>query len=391
MICWGDGRVTHCCNSNYPALGNLNKQSIEEIWTGRSIKRLREHMQAGRLDAAGCEQYCRAVQWERLKANGVTLGDIPHGVAQVSGGPEELRETPACIGLLADWRCNLKCTHCIAPRNGVGLSEHLMEQLQPSIQHADMVQLLGGELTINSKAMGQLEGIGGLAFDTQPAVFMSTNGMIGVDSYMNRIAGLRSFLLRFSLEGLEDGFERIRGAGTWRPFQRNLQRAQHVFAQMRTEGRDWRLYLNYCVMSSNFGGLPDVVRFAVENEIPLILSPLLGMRHINENPFMHAHLRIPDEEVEAVVEEVRSIVEHSNYGYGDELLCFLRYLVGRLDGDKLNMAPSVLRAMTSHMSGQNADRFLYTMHKLRFERPAALYALYRKARKTLGTRRNTGA
>jgi radical SAM protein with 4Fe4S-binding SPASM domain len=62
-VLW-DGRVVPCCRDSDAALvlGDLTKQSLEEIWSGAEIKRLREQL---RKSAVPCGHLCDGCAWSR--------------------------------------------------------------------------------------------------------------------------------------------------------------------------------------------------------------------------------------------------------------------------------------------------------------------------------------
>ena len=123
---WGNGDVTHCCYSNIGALGNVNQDSLEDIWHGKKAEFVRNAMKKGHFDLAGCESFCRVYRWNQLygsEADYRAAGykqqpDIPEGLGRIEHFriPERL-EMPKIIGVSADWKCNFKCSHCQAAQN----------------------------------------------------------------------------------------------------------------------------------------------------------------------------------------------------------------------------------------------------------------------------------
>ena len=63
VILW-DGRVVPCCRDSDAALelGDLNVQSLEEIWKGAEVKRLREQL---RKKTVPCGHLCDGCSWSR--------------------------------------------------------------------------------------------------------------------------------------------------------------------------------------------------------------------------------------------------------------------------------------------------------------------------------------
>ncbi|MFZ5989216.1 MAG: hypothetical protein ACOYWZ_19150, partial [Bacillota bacterium] len=187
--------------------------------------------------------------------------------------------------------------------------------------------------------------------------------------------------LKFSLEGLNEDYEKVRIGGKWERFKSNLLYAKEYFDQKNKQGYDWKLYLNFCVMKSNLLKILDVVKFAVDNNIPLVLNTINGMRHIDENIFMYDHFNIPYKDIELVVKRSHELIDGADYIFSKELKQHLDYVVRALKSRKIRLPKKVLKLISLRLSGQKADRLLYIYYKWIVDKKAALLYVVRKIKK----------
>jgi radical SAM protein with 4Fe4S-binding SPASM domain len=63
-ILW-DGSVVPCCRdyNGVEIIGDLNNQSLEEIWNGEKMKNLRKELVSGRITNKLCNP-CQEANWE---------------------------------------------------------------------------------------------------------------------------------------------------------------------------------------------------------------------------------------------------------------------------------------------------------------------------------------
>jgi len=196
--------------------------------------------------------------------------------------------------------------------------------------------------------------------------------------YCGELKGLH---LKFSLEGLTGDYERIRPGASWDIFERNLDEAAGIFAAKRAEGKDWKLYLNFCVMKSNFRDLPSIIKYAVKKDLPLVLNTINGMRHIDENMFMYSAASLPKEGIQRIAERCRTILsEARQYCFKNELARHLNYILRSASAKKLNLPRQSLQVWTLFVKGRAADLSLYAFYRLSMNPTAFLSYAYRKIR-----------
>lgn len=385
IFVWGNGDVTHCCYSNIGPLGNIHKQSLDQILKGKKLNTVRTNIAKGKYVQAGCEHFCRPFRWNQYYSSDTGKTVIPEGLGRISqvniNNPEPF---PTIIGLAMDWRCNFKCTHCQAPRNTDGLNDDVINKLWPYVEKAKVVRFVDGEFSVNKKTLNNIKRVS--TSNPSSTVFMNTNGHIGVDQYFDSVRNLDSFHLKFSLEGLGEDFEKIRIGGNWNKFKNNLLRANEIFNEQCAKGKDWKLYLNCCVMVSNFEKLPEIVQFAVTHNIRLVLNTVNGMRHLDENFSMYKHLTIPEEVFSITSGRIHSILNNTTYCFSTELKQHLDYISKVNNGKKLAMPMPLLKYLNKRFKGQTADRVMYILYKWQINKFSCILYLYRKAVKRINSR-----
>lgn len=381
LFVWGNGDVTHCCYSNWGALGNVRRTSLEQIINGPSITALRNTMRRGDFVGAGCEHYCRVFRWNRFYGALPDPPSIPEGLGRIESFDTHASPSgPSILGIAIPWRCNLQCTHCPRPENSPGLPREDLDRIWPWLQHARTLRLMNGEPLLNPESLALLQRVSLLR--DQPTVFLNTNGQIPLAECWDPLHGLNSLHLKFSLEGVGPDYTRVRRGASWQRFDANLADASQRFAQQRSMGKDWRLYLNYCVMRSNIMSIPQAVQYAVDRQMPLVLNAIHGMRHLHENFAVYRHATITREQADGLLATVKVLVR-DGYPFEQELLGHLDYILRVARDDKLELPGPVLALLRHHAPNMTTDRLLTLFYKWTTDKRAFLLYVSRKARKRL--------
>jgi len=382
---WGDGSVTHCCYSNIGPLGNINRTPLAEIWHGKKIGYVRGKILAGRYTDAGCEYFCRVFRWNEYYGGMRDKPSIPEGLGRIEDFSAAAKPAlPSILGIAIDAKCNLKCTHCLSSNDAPGISDKNLEDLWPAVRSSKIVRLVNGEFSINRRALDILRGISSI--EIPPRVFLNTNGTVDPNVYLDAAGTLPSFHLKFSLEGMGAAYEKVRVGAKWELFLKHLHSASESFRLKQAEGRDWKLYLNFCVMRSNFEAIPQILEFAIERNLPLVLNTLNGMRHIDENMFMYAHLAPGNESVERVRGGCERLPGRRNYFFAEEFGSHLEYIFRVLADKKLDVPYSKLKRIIERNPGRTADRKLTLLYKWKFDKKGFFLYIFRKLRKRLFNR-----
>ena len=156
-----------------------------------------------------------------------------------------------------------------------------------------------------------------------------------------------------------------------------------IFNEKRHSHRDWRLYMNYCVMYSNFVKIPEVLSFAVEQDIPLVINTINGMRHRDENMFMFPELTVSKEAIDKTTASLKDILMKSEYCFEKEFLSHYDYILKAYELPKLRIRQVGLDWITHRFGGLKTDRILYILYRRQQSNYYTLIYLLRKLRKKL--------
>ncbi|NJR20403.1 MAG: hypothetical protein HC777_02300 [Hyphomonadaceae bacterium] len=127
----GNGVVQPCAyRGNYgnaaihPPLGNVNEQTLEEIWNGPEVQKLRQWMLDGDLAAAGCGGCLAVSQGQPLQLSydmavdkkGALDSEYRRNLflkrREIEEGKTIIKSKPLVLYVTPTHRCNLRCTHC---------------------------------------------------------------------------------------------------------------------------------------------------------------------------------------------------------------------------------------------------------------------------------------
>lgn len=359
---WKNGDVTHCCYSSAGAIGNIHKQSLEEIWQGKKINKIRDNIGQNKYQPAGCEYFCRPYRWSKIYDEDKK---IPEGLGRIPELNQEITSTlPQIIGIEFDGHCNMHCTHCLGSHDhNKGLDDESIHKLEPYLKQAKILRIVGGEFSVNPRNLSYIQRVS--TWDRQPTLFLNTNGKVSVNRYLEDIDLLQSLHMKFSLEGMNEAYERIRVGGKWDDFNKHLDDAVLLFREKQEAGLDWRLYLNYCVMRHNFKDIPNILAYAISKGLPLVVNTLNGMRHVDENMFVYGHLEIPSAEIADTIDAIEATLKDADYPYEAIFRDHFDYILKVMNLPKLAMNESAIRGyINRHRENPiSGDRGLYIKYR----------------------------
>jgi hypothetical protein len=238
MLC--DGRMVCGCADPYGqrVLGDARTASVRDIWTGPTITRLREDLNAGGSKFCGdC-----ALKLPLKKDEGPS-------VRPLDAGPLPLRMFIECTAA-----CNISCTQaCCAPETGItrtrqagmldfDLFRRVIDEVGPSLGRIDFFNY--GEAFLHKRAIEMCEYIK-TAF---PGIYLytSTNGLAFSDAQARRLVHSGIDEVTFSIDGAtQDSYARYRQRGKLDVALANLGA---MADEKRRSGRDlpflnWRYIL----------------------------------------------------------------------------------------------------------------------------------------------------
>lgn len=257
---WGDVRA--CCWNTTHKLGNVLRESIDDIWRGQQVQMMRQALERMQF-APGCGA-C-----ERQTANGWIANPSMRGFDRFAV-PEPVPEWPQRMEFSISNACNLECVMC----NGNFSSsirarrEHrpplqmmyppaFFEALRKYLPHLVRAKFLGGEPFLVKEYYNIWDMM--IADGIMTEIHVTTNGT-QYNAKVERVINALCFSIAISLDGAtKKTVESIRMNADYDEQIRNLKHFREY-----TLARKTNLSLTFCFMRQNWFEFGDYCLFAEE-------------------------------------------------------------------------------------------------------------------------------
>lgn len=264
-------RGNYTNHSPRPPLGNINEQTLEEIWNGAEAQHLRRCMADGDMEGAGCSNCLAVKQGQSLQLQydpgylaesgeaSEYRANMQTKIAEVRDGAAIIASKPTILYYTPSHHCNLQCVHCY---------QNSSRSLSVSRKDAS------GEILALLPVLTELIAGGGeplilplwrrfvANYDPSRNPYLrfatTTNATILRDDMVQGLAKFRALNIIVSLDGAtKDTFETIRLFSHWDQFELNVARLKDI-----TRSRYESFFsFNISVMKGNILELPDLVRY----------------------------------------------------------------------------------------------------------------------------------
>ncbi|MFH0794878.1 MAG: radical SAM protein, partial [bacterium] len=254
------GEVTPCCSPWFKgSLGNVTRESPEEIWNGPRFQALREAMYPG----GDWGKFCNAENCPQIKNDTwvpidfitpqtrdsapitqTMLDDIRDGRTRMSDGPAQ-------VGMSCDPRCNLRCIMCSTltnlNRDGAAIRATL-EGLKAFLPTVKRLKMTGdGEVFVIPETRDFLFNFDAARYP-DVEFLIHTNGVLMTPKLWDRISHLKIDWVVVSMDAATpETYEKIRAGGEWDVLMSNLR----FLLEKHRQGTIRELHINMCVMRSN--------------------------------------------------------------------------------------------------------------------------------------------
>ena len=287
MIIDSDGTVNPCCywsayGNHNETLGNVNRQTIEEIWNGPGYRRLREGMARGDLKAAGCAN-CFALkqgfELGLLYDQQVDLRKDPSRYAQnlrvlaeeISEGTTRLEAKPTLIALAPSHHCHLRCLHCSQePTRHLELANvDIVDQVLALAPVLVRLNAVGGEPFILPAWRRFLREYRG---DENPHLCFSTctSASLMSEQIFEQLTRFKTININVSVDGTGSVYERVRVNAQWQKVVENIGRLRAIVDRKPGSA----IGLSMSVMRSNVADLANSIRFAADLGLLFSIIPV---------------------------------------------------------------------------------------------------------------------
>lgn len=228
-----NGDVTFCSNHNM-VLGNVNKNSLEEIWNGEAYKQVRQKFLDGKILEI-CPRNCAVLGGFKIWENIDWYKELPNeskayknavlNEKEIAGGKVELTSRPRWLRFASSYACNLKCYHCferVERKTALKLPDSFFEDVKKNVEAAQMVFFYGGEPLIENRNLDLMEYLSEKGYPTR--VFLITNGTVLNEKIKSVLNKSNLGFMSVSVDSIRENlYEELRYPAKWRETREHLK------------------------------------------------------------------------------------------------------------------------------------------------------------------------
>ncbi len=273
-----DGEVSPCCYNRYKKeylLGKYPGNSLHDIWFGKQLQKIREHIQANDLNF-GCD-FCREdMESGNYRAVKSSLYDFTR---------LNEHKYPSRMDFELDNTCNLECIMC-EPKysssiqkkqhkkneTAVPYGQDFLSQLAEFIPHLDYCCFLGGEPFLIDIYYDIWETL--TARNPDCSIIVQTNGTV-LNDRVRKLLDRGKFTLSVSLDALnKQTYEKIRTGARFETILKNLEYFKEYSKRKKTQ-----LYITACLMQQNWQEFAGLVEYCNTGNILLSFHKVIALEN----------------------------------------------------------------------------------------------------------------
>ena len=282
------GGGVRVCSWTDESIGNILEESLEEIWHGKKVDKIRQSI----LD--GSYSYCRAISCPYLENN--SLPDIDGEVLQEA---VKVETVPSEYNVACDFTCNHSCPSC---RDHIfcGNDDYRdklkreIDILLPYLNKASYIITCGnGDVFSSPLMMNMLEKLRPEKEDIK--IQFETNGALFTREKWEKIKHLGRYHLTFTVT--PNSFEKH----TFRYLNGGHDSLDHVIEnlyfikELKRQGIVNRIEISMVMQDRNFWELPDFARRCIEDFAAdqVVVKPLYKWFNLSEDNYWHKDVLNP--------------------------------------------------------------------------------------------------
>ncbi len=304
-----NGEVGVCaCNKTY-IIGNIQHNTLKEIWQGDKIQKLREIIRSNSLpiDCYICKHYIK----HKAYSNTNSISFINYDL---------LCEYPQEITFETSYLCNLDCIMCYnnyavndlsrEQKSDYIYNKYFIEQLLEFIPHLKIAKFLGGEpflIPLYYKIWDLIK-----THNPKCSIHITTNGTIFNNAVNNVLAN--NLKIIFSLDTISKTlYSKIRKGGNFEYMMDNLD----YFSNKLQHSQN--LQITTCFMQQNWHEIPDIIKFSNKHNSYIYLNVVLYPSLASIWQCDTSYLKQIKKEYQKVKLSKNNIIETHNYNKFNEL------------------------------------------------------------------------
>lgn len=269
MLLEPHGVIHPCCFQTDVVLGDISKNTIEEIWNGEAMQKLRQEFMSGQPTS------CK-MQMQRLRCHKSSLREYS----------EEIRiekiqkEAPRRLDLRLNGKCNLECIMCDVWKqpNGTYTEANFWKYGRETVfPFLKEIIVLGGEPFVQKDTFRLIDEISAVNKSCQWSFV--TNGQYEVnEKFLTALDKIELRSLKISLDSVNaETYAKIRKKGQLKKALATLQKFIALKKSRTAEGRGFFVAISMCVQKQNYTELDQFITFAkmldLEFSLPFVDVP----------------------------------------------------------------------------------------------------------------------
>lgn len=320
------GSALCCCYAftKVKSVGNINNETIEQIWNGKKIRRFRKRLLLGQTKKT-CESNCPHLFSPPISIKDINT-DIEEGsllYEDIRTGRVKLRVHPLWFSLANYTVCNLNCVMCPSRNSGHrndAIPDHVKkthENLRKYFDKRITIFLTGdGDVLARRDTRELLQNFDSKKY-SKVTFEILTNGLLFQPHMWETIKHNNYYWAAISIDAAtKKTYERIRRGANWE----QLMRALEVFKKAKEEGKFSNVIVNMTVMRSNFREIPQFIEMARSMGFKSLFTKIRD-RWGDENFF--------ESNDKAAIQELKNVLSDQNI-YGDDvhMIELVKYIPG---------------------------------------------------------------
>ena len=281
----GDVRI---CPWNAIVIGNLLENTLEEIWHGETVQKIREAFKRGELLGC-CEDICPDCinEWDTIRISEEEMQELERNV----------KDVPEYLSLAYDERCNHacpSCRKCIMKVDEQYMADvhKITENIKPYINGVKQLVTNGiGDLFVTTEILDLLEGLEPTREDF--SLWLETNGVLFKKNWP-KLEHLSRYPITVSVT--PNSFDRetykylAGGIDDLDKFEENMQ----FLTDLKHEGKINRIRLIMVVQDTNFRQIPEFIRRGIEYDADdIVLRSLFLWFGLDEDLWLYKNVLNP--------------------------------------------------------------------------------------------------
>ncbi len=259
MLLQPNGLVSPCCWNQELVYGNIEDQTLAEIWNGTSIQKLRKEFLDG--DPQHCSYQMKDIGCHRLSYREI-VKNLQFTEIQTSG--------PIRLDIRLNGQCNLQCIMCDVWKQPNGLyNESDFWELGQNSLFPNLLELdvLGGEPFIQADTYRLIDNVS--AVNSKCTWAFATNGNYRFsDEIRSKLDKIQIRWLMVSIDSLNSkAYSEIRLKGKIERTVSTLEQFRKYKLQRISEKRSFRLVASMCVQKQNWKEIPNFIEYCQIRDI----------------------------------------------------------------------------------------------------------------------------